>query len=64
MLLPPFESFTPLNVILSATSLIVLTFIVNTFDNHTVFCIYICNVNERQKVLMRVLTGNNLSSIG
>jgi len=37
MLLPPFESFTPLNVILSATSLIVLTFIVNIFDNHIVF---------------------------
>ncbi|EKN14185.1 hypothetical protein HMPREF1076_02927 [Parabacteroides goldsteinii CL02T12C30] len=36
MLLPPFESFTPLNVILSATFLTVLTFIVNTFDNHIV----------------------------
>ena len=36
-LLPPFESFTPPNVILSATFLIVLTFIVNVFDNHIIF---------------------------
>ena len=37
MRLPPFETFTPPNMILSATFLIVLTFIVNTFDSHIVF---------------------------
>ena len=37
MRLPPFESFTPPNMILLATFLTVLTFIVNTFDNHIIF---------------------------
>jgi len=56
IVLHPFERFSTLYLILSPTILMCLTFITRKTIAGSDLLPYICIVNEKQEVLMRVLT--------